>query len=194
MRLPRFLSATAPAVLLALSLAVPAAAQGVQVFGGPSMRASSSLILFGDDMMAGLTVTHGQPEWRDEYTAMLDKLKGKINRLGKDMWTTLATSVPIEIGGAKIAPGLHCDQDGVFSLALIDSTKAMKGGLMPFGPQNWKPEVTAPLKLDKDVVDEAVGKMTISLTSSDDDPMQGTFTIAWGPHTLTAPLKIHQGK
>ena len=32
--------------------------------------------------------------------------------------------------------------------------------------------------------------MLMSLRSNKADPMTGSFTLAWGPHTLTADLKI----
>lgn len=193
MRLPLITAAFA-----ALSLSLPATAQNVRVFGGESQRACSTMLLFGENVMAGLTVTHGQPIWKDEYTSQLDKLKGKLNRLGKDLWTTFMTSVPVTIGGTEVPAGsycvgLMCDAEGTFSLALIDATKAMKKSLMPFGPQEWKPDVTVPLTLNKDASEESVEKMTITLKASDKDPMKGTFTIAWGPHTLVAPMQVHAG-
>ena len=183
------------AALAALCFALPATAQKVQVFGGNGMRANSSLILFGADMMAGITVTHGQPKWHDEYTGMLGKLQGKTNRLGKDLWTTFMTSVPLTIGGAKVPAGsyvcgLHCDKQGNFALAMLDATKAMKAGHMPFAPHNWKPDVVTPLKLNKDVSEDSVELMTMTLAVDKQDPMSGTFTMAWGPHTLTADLKV----
>ena len=181
MRFP-LLAATLTAACLTLS----ATAQKVQVFGGDTMRASSSLVLFGDNIMAGVVVTHGQPKWKDEYTDMLPQLKGKMHRLGSNLWTTFMTSVPLEIGGAKVAAGsyvagLHCDDEGHFSLALLDATKAMKAGKMPFGPQKWEPDAKASMKLNKDASDKSVEKMTMMLRANDDNPMQGTFTIAWGP-------------
>jgi hypothetical protein len=183
------------AALAALCFALPATAQKVQVFGGNGMRANSSVILFGAELMAGISVTHGQPTWHEEYTGMLDKLKGKTNRLGKDLWTTFMTSVPLTIGGQKVPAGsyvvgLHCDKEGNFALALLDATKAMKAGAMPFGPQNWKADVLTPLKLNKDVSKESVELMTMTLAANKEDPMSGTFTLAWGPHTLTADLKV----
>ena len=183
------------AALAALCFALPATAQKVQVFGGNGMRANSSVILFGAELMAGISVTHGQPTWHEEYTGMLDKLKGKTNRLGKDLWTTFMTSVPLTIGGAKVPAGsyvvgLHCDKEGNFALALLDATKAMKAGAMPFGPQNWKADVLTPLKLNKDVSKESVELMAMTLAADKEDPMSGTFTLAWGPHTLTADLKV----
>ena len=185
------------AALAALCFALPTTAQKVQVFGGNGQRAASTMILFGQDMMAGLTINHGQPEWKDQYTGMMDKLKGKTNRLGKDLWTTFMTSTPVEIGGAKVMPGcycvgLHCDNDGKFSLAMIDSTKAMKKGLMPFGPQNWKPEVVVPMKLNMNASKESQKKMLMTLKANKDNPMTGMFTLAWGPHTLTADVKVHK--
>lgn len=190
MRLPILSTA-----LAAICLAIPAAAQKVQVFGGDTQRADSSLVLFGADLMAGINVTHGQPVWKDEYTSMLDKLKGKTNRLGKNLWTTFMTSVPITLGGTKVKPGsyvvaLKCDDAGNFSLAMLNSNKAMKNGLMPFTPNTWKPDVVTPLKLNKNVAKESVAKMLMTLRSNEKDPMTGSFTLAWGPHTLTADLKI----
>lgn len=183
------------AAFAAICLSLPATAQKVQVFGGNGMRANSSLILFGANMMAGITITHGQPDWRDEYTGMLDKLKGRTNRLGKDLWTTFMNSVPLSIGGKTLPAGsyvvgLHCDKQGNFSLAMLEASKAMKMGAMPFGPQNWKADVMLPLTLNKNVAKEKVGKMKMTLAASKSDPMQGMFTLAWGPHTLTGKLKV----
>lgn len=187
------------AAFAALSLSIPAFAQKVQVFGGAAARASSSIILFGDDMMAGLTMTYGQPAWQPEYDTMLDKLKGRLNRLGKDMWTTFLTTVPVEIGGVKVEAGsyvvgLMCDKDGNFHLALLDATKAAKAGTLPFGEQKWTPDALCPLTLNKGGSKESADKMTMTLAADAKDPANGTFTLAWGKHTLTGALKLHLGK
>ncbi|MBL8748452.1 MAG: DUF2911 domain-containing protein [Planctomycetes bacterium] len=187
------------AALAALCFALPTTAQDVQVFGGNSTRACSTVVLFGDKVMAGITVTHGQPMWKDEYDGMLDKLKGKINRLGKDMWTTFMNSCDVEIGGAKIPAGsyvvgLQCDQEGKFSLAFMDATKAMKAGAMPFGPQKWTPDFSAPLTLNKDVAKEPVKEMAMELKADAKDLAKGSFTIAWGKHTLSSTMAIHVAK
>lgn len=187
------------AAFAALCLSLPAAAQKVQVFGGAAERASSSLVMFGENMMAGITVTYGQPMWQPEYDSMLDTLKGKLNRLGKDLWTTFLTTVPVEIGGAKVEAGsyvvgLMCDKDGKFHLALLDATKAAKAGTLPFGEQTWKPDVLCPLTLNKDGAKEAAKKLTMTLAADDADPSNGTFTLAWGKHTLTGALKIQLAK
>ena len=187
------------AAFAALSLTLSATAQKIQVFGGAAERASSSLVLFGENVMAGVTLTYGQPAWQPEYDTMLDKLKGRLNRLGKDMWTTLLTTVPLELGGAKVEAGsyvvgLMCDKDGKFHLALLDATKAAKAGTLPFGQQTWTPDVLCPLTLNKDGAKEAAEKMTMTLAADAKDPSNGTFTLAWGKHTLTGALKLQLAK
>lgn len=194
MRIPLLVAA-----LAALCFARPATAQQVRVFGGNSTRACTSVILFGEGVMAGLTLTHGQPEWQAEYDSMLDSLKGKLNRLGKDLWTTFLTSVPVELGGVQVPAGsyvvgLHCDADGKFALALLDATKAMQAGTLPFGPQRWQPDLLCPLQLNKDAAKEVVAKMAMELKADAEQPTKGSFTLAWGKHTLTAPLQIHLAK
>ena len=99
------------------------------------------MVLFGDKLMAGITIQHGQPDWKAEMRRHARQAEGQAEPPRRDMWTTLANSVAIEIGGAKIPAsnwivGLACDNDGKFSLALMDATKAMQAGAMPFGPQN----------------------------------------------------------
>ena len=188
-------SALLCSALTALFLAATAPAQGMQVYHFDGPRHATNVVLFSAEAAAGVTVVHGQPAWKDEYTGMLGMLKGKTHRLGKDLWTTLMTSAPVDIGGVKVAPGcycvgLHCDEDGAFSLAMMDATRAMKKGLMPFGPQTWKPELKVPLKFGKGVVKGVVEKMEIKLMGDAEDKMQGAFVIHWGTHELSAPMKI----
>lgn len=177
-----------------------ASAQKLTGASGGSQRAETRMMVFNDDfsVFAMASLTHGQPMWKPEYDGMLDKVKGRMNRLGKDWFTTLITSSELEIGGSKIAPGsyvvgLHCDKDGKFALALMDSSKAMKAGLTPFTPE-WKPEITAPLTLNKDAAAEIVEEMTMTFAATDGGAGKGTFTLAWGKHTLTAPVMLHAPK
>jgi hypothetical protein len=202
MRLP-ILSAAFAALCLALPTAAQANGQ-IQIFGGDGDRAATTQILFGADVMAGMSITYGQPAWSDSYDAMLEKIKGRLNRLGKDWWTTFTTSAAVEIGGVKVPAGayvvgLDCDKDGKFSLALHEATSAMKAGATPWpidkeGTMNWKPEILVPLTLNKGTAAESVAKMTMTLVANAKDLKQGTFTLAWGKHTLTAPLAVHTGK
>lgn len=188
------------AAMAALCLALPTTAQKVRNYGGDGERANSTMVLFGEDLMAGIVISYGQPEWKEKDYADLDKMiegyKGNLLRLGKNLWTTFMTNVPITIGGTKVEAGSYVvgmmlDKNGKFALALLDSTKAMKQGLMPFGPQKWTPDYLLPLELKKDVVKGVVTKMKISLKSDEQDPTTGTFQLVWGTHELTAPLKVH---
>ncbi len=186
---------TLTAALAALCLALPATAQKVQVFGGNGTRAATTMILFGENLMAGVCVTHGQPEWKEEYDGMLDKLKGKLLRLGKDWWTTWSANTDVELNGVMIPAGeyicgLACDKDGKFTLALLDASQAMKQKLVPFGPQTWQPTISVPLELKKGTAAAVVDKMTMTLKGDEKNPAQGTFTIAWGKHELVAAAKL----
>lgn len=187
------------AALAALCFALPTTAQKIQGADGGAMRNETRLMVFNDDysVFAMASLTHGQPIWQDSYDGMLDKLKGKNNRLGKDWFTTLITSSEFEIGGTKVAPGsyilgLFCDKDGKFSLSFMDSSKAMKEGVNPF--MDWKPEFMAPLTLNKDVAKESVSKMTMTFKAEQGGGGKGNFTMAWGKHTLTAPCQLHAPK
>jgi hypothetical protein len=163
-------------------------------------RAETRILVYSEDfsVFAMASLTHGQPVWKDSYDGMIDKLKGKINRLGKDWFTTLITSSELEIGGVKIEPGsyvvgLHCDNDGKFSLALLDSTKAMKDHITPFDP-NWKPQYSIPMTLNKGGAASSVEKLTITFEAEKGGSGKGTLTLAWGKHTLTAPTTLHAPK
>ncbi len=192
MRFPLFAG-----VVAAFVLALPTAAQ-VRVFGGDSERAATSQIVFGSDLAAGISIEHGQPVWKDEYDGMLDSLKGKLLRLGSNWWTTMTTSVDLEISGQKVPAGayllgLHCSEKGVFSLTFLEATKGLKAGALPFmmqGKMNWKPDFTAELKLNKGAAEKVQKTMKMRVKVDGDDFDNGSFTLAWGKHTLTAKLAL----
>jgi hypothetical protein len=196
------------AALAALTFALPTFAQetapkeaSAQKFRGMAFageRAATTLAMFNDDFTVGYmaSIAHGQPEWQEKYDGMMDMLKGKTNRLGKDFWTTLQTTTELEFGGTKIPAGsyvaaLACSKEGQFSIALIDAGKAMKAGALPFGPQNWKADYNVPLTLHKDSAEEVVDLMKMTFDADKSVAGKATFTLAWGKHTLTAPVMMH---
>jgi hypothetical protein len=193
MRLPILSAAFA-----ALCLAVPAAAQ-VQVHAGNGTCAASTAVFFGEKVMGGMQITYNQPPWKEENEAKIEQAKGHLNRLGMNWWSMFNTSVDVEIGGTKVPAGcyvlgLDCSKDGKWSLALLDASKAMKAGAMPFpvdekGTMNWKPEILAPLEHKNDAKTVAE-KMTMTLELSKD--LKGSYTLAWGKHTLTAAMTVVQ--
>src|SRR5712675_468024 len=151
--------------------------------------------------LAFVSISYSQPNWQDSYNGMLEKLKGgNYTRLGKNWWTTFDTVGTLEIGGTKIEAGsyylgLAVDKDGAFSLLVFDSRQAMKTGLLPFTTALYKgetkAETKAPLTLAKDSLKEVVVKMEIEITADKKDPATGKFSIRWGKHELSAPVKFH---
>jgi hypothetical protein len=190
-----------PALLCAALFAAPTTAQKMRgmAFSGP--RHSTTLAMFASDFSVGhmAIVAHGQPTWKEAYAdfdGLIAKYKGQINRLGSNWWTTLQSSTTLELGGVAIPAGSYVvaiaiDETGKkFSLALLDATKAMKTGAMPFQPAKWTPDVTVPMTFHKDAAEQPVEKMTMTFEADAETAGKGTFTIAWGPHTLTAAAML----
>ncbi|MFO1054448.1 MAG: hypothetical protein U1F36_19680 [Planctomycetota bacterium] len=177
--------------LLAAALSLPVAAQ-VQVFGGTGSRMASTKIFFDKALVGMICVQFGQPEWKDSYDGMMDKLKGKQLRLGKDFWTTLNNTIPMDIGGVSVAPGswylgLHCDDKGAFSLLVIDQKPADEAGWGPFMPGPWKATYTVPLTMA--ATDKVQELMLVEING--EDAAKLTFEVHWGMHKLSAPVVAH---
>ena len=189
-------------VTLAALTFVPAQ-RAQQVVGGPDPdRKASTVFVFTDsfEALAGVSIGYSQPKWQDSYNGMLEELKGNYTRLGKNWWTTLDTVGTLEIGGTKIEAGsyflgLAVDEDDAFSLLVFDSKHAMKTGLLPFSTALYrgeaKAEIKAPLTLAKHSLKEVVVQMEIEITADKKDPATGAFSIRWGEHELSAPVKFH---
>ena len=182
-----------------LALPVPPAQQAqLQALGGTAPRMAATRLFFAPQFqLKGMVcVQYGQPAWKAEYDAMIDKLKGKQLRLGKDFWTTLNTSVALDIGGTAVPAGayylgLTCGADGAFSLALLHAEAADKAGYAPFLADAWKIDLTAPMK--HATGDKQVDAMTMDLNADDKEPTQLTFVVSWGKHTLSVPVKAKIG-
>jgi len=198
MRLPHL------AALLAALLFVPTL-QAQKVFGGPDPdRKASTVFVFNDasETLAGVSIGYTQATWQDSYDGMLGTSQGNYTRLGKNWWTSFDTVGTLEIGGTKIEAGsyylgLANGTDGAFSLLLFDSKLAMKTGLLPFATTLYRGEVKAeakvPLTLAKNSLKESVAKMEIEI-AADKGGATGKFSIRWGKHELTAPVKFHLGE
>lgn len=185
------------AALVVAALALPApqpAPQEVQVFGGSAPRMAATRLFFGlqFSLKGMICVQYGQPTWKAEYDAMLDKLKGKQLRLGKDFWTTFNTSVELDVGGTKVPAGayylgLTCDAKGDFSLAFLKAEAADKAGYGPFLPDAWKIDYTAAMK--HGTVEKSADLMTMDLNVDEKDKLGLIFVVSWGKHTLSVPVK-----
>ena len=175
-----------------------------QVFGGPDPDRRASTVVVSTEsfgVLAAASISYSPATWQDSYDGMLETLEGSnYTRLGKGWWTTFDTVGTLEIGGAKIEAGsyylgLAVGKDGAFSLLVFDSKQAMKAGLLPGTTALYrgdaKAEAAAPLTYAKNSLKERVVKMEIEITADTKDPATGKFSIRWGKHELSAPVKFH---
>jgi hypothetical protein len=192
----RLFSTLGAAVLAAGAFLSPVAAQ--KVFGGQDAdRKASTALVFDDafNALGAISISYSQPTWKAEYDAKFEELKGKNLRLGKNWWTSFDTITAIEIGGQTIQPGayylgLHCDNDGKFSLLVLDAGKALKSGAMPFVEAAWKPDAKVPMTLNKDSLPAPVNKMEIAIALDEKKPSSGKLSIRWGKHELVADVNV----
>lgn len=176
------------AALLAATLVLPAVAQ-VQAFGVNSERGASTRVFAANNTYSFVCIQYGQPLWKDSYDAQAEKMKGATGRLGKDFWTTLNTSVALNIGGTDVAPGAYylgiaCSKDGQWSLMVIDAVTADKNGWNPLSGDALKAVANCPLT--KGMSEDSVEKLSIDIAGESKDPTKFSFAVAWGKHTLTA--------
>lgn len=188
-------------LLTTLLLASTALAQKVRAFQGPDPdRKSTSALLLDESFVpqAGVAIDYSAPTWKEEYNGMLDKLKGRDARLGKNFWTTFSTMTDCEVGGTKIAAGsyflgLRCDKDGNFHLLVLDQATNLKAKAAPWMANTWKGGVACAMTLAKDSLADSAELMQIEVAMSEQDPAAGKLSIRWGKHELWAPLKLVVG-
>ena len=191
--MPRFII---PAAFLATcALALPSLAD-VQVFGGGGERAAYMQVFFGPNGPAGLVgIQYGQPQWKDEYDAQFDRIKGNDLRLGKDNWTTFNTDIAVSFGETQVSAGtyffgLRCTDEGDFHLIVLEATAASKAGAVPFNPASWG-EPTHVIPLEHTETGGMERKMVMEFPADSEEPSKFTFRLAWGGHELTCDGTFH---
>jgi len=192
-------------ILLAAALQAQQPKKGIVAEGGTTNDRASARVLYWDrdaDRAAGqLAFNYGRPIWKKDYedAAKFDGMtKGQTWRMGSNFWTTLATDLPLNIGGKDVAPGLyylglHRSADGAqWSLAFIDPAGARKEHLDAFDIRKAKVEFMAPMSTEK--AESTADKLTVTLSYPKDDFKNVTLKIAWGNLALSAPIKVTLGK
>jgi len=193
-------------VLAASAFFASSANAQVQSMGGPDTGRQASWVIFAE-MQNGFTphgavaIQYGQPLWQDSYDAVLasGKFNGTTQRLGKNWWTSLDTTIAIEIGGTKIAAGsyylgIQVAKDGAIGLLVIDAKSSNEKGWLPFVSSQWKSDIVCKLDLKKDAHEDVQQKMLIAISADKADLSKGTFSIRWGKHDLTAAVAFHLPK
>jgi tetratricopeptide (TPR) repeat protein len=159
-------------------------------------RKSSRVAFFGGatGSPGQMSITYGAPPWKAEYAKALDsdKLKNRRWRLGSDVWTTFDTNMDVEIAGVKVpANDYYCVSEwrggDEFVLILLDPTEVRKAKLDAFVAERTTGGIEIPLQHQKtdDLADELEIKLGVEDTNS-----AGSLTIRFGPHTLSAPMKL----
>jgi len=198
-------SITVLGILLAASAQAQQPKKGIVAEGGTTNDRASTRVLYWDrdaDGAAGqLAINYGRPVWKKDYedAAKFDGMtKGQVWRMGSNFWTTLATDLPLNIGGKEVPPGLyylglHRSADGArWSLAFIDPAGARKAHLDAFDIRKAKVEFMAPMSIEK--AESTADQLTIALSYPKEDFKNVTLKVAWGDLALSAPIKVTLGK
>lgn len=170
-----------------------------------SQRRVSTLFISPADgpPQAGISIGYTHAEWRESYDAALTDLHAGYMRLGKNWWTTLDTIAPLEIGGTRVEAGsyflgLAIGDDGAFRLLFFESGKAMKAGLLPWTTALYrgdaKADVAVPMTFAKDALKVPASHLEIAMTANAKDPANGSLSMRWGKHELSAPVKFLPAK
>jgi hypothetical protein len=188
--------------LLALpTVAQQQAAPDIGGYGGGLDERGSARVLYWNNKTDGpegqLAIDYGRPGWKKEYEdpAKFDGMtKGKVWRMGKDFWTTLDTSLPLNISGKAVPPGYYylglrrSADGGQWSLAFLDPVKVRAARLDGFVIDRAGVEFDAPVKVEKSA--EIADKLTITLAYAEETPTRVTLKLAWGNLAMTAPVEV----
>lgn len=172
--------------------AAPTKAQ-VVTFGGDSDRKISNVMFFDQGArkyLGGYAVNYGSATWKDEYNKHVGAAGESVLRLGSGDWATFDTSVPMTIGGVKVGAGQWYlalgSQDGKLFLVMMRAGYCRKNKVPSFRPQLAKQKKMIPFK--HATGESNTEKLSISVAADKKNVANGTLTLKWGKHVLTAPI------
>ena len=173
----------------------------IQVFAGEIEDRGETRVLYWDgakNAAAGqVVIHHGRPVWRPEYDdpKNFDAMtNGKVWRLGKDFWTTLATDLPLKVAGKAVPPGAYflgaerSADGGKWSLVFYDPDKVRVGHID--ASQIEKATAAFKVPLEFKTVTAAKERLSISLASAKEKPQEVALRIMWGKFELAAPIQV----
>ncbi|MEM7204065.1 MAG: cupin domain-containing protein [Planctomycetota bacterium] len=166
-----------------------------QPFDEASQRGSARVFYWHGASSAGqLDIQYGRPRWQSSYERFIDQPSGRRWRFGENFWTTLDTNIPLQIGGVAVPVGQYY-------LAIEHSLEA---GLRLVA---LDPQAVRTRRLDAYEVNKTKGGIEIPLTHSDGhgvaprlsitlpvdwaDENMTELRVRFGPHLLTAPIRMH---
>ena len=155
--------------------------------------------MFGQGGSPGeIAIDYAVLDWKDSYEEAINspKMAGKKWRFGKDFWTNLDTSFDVEIGGVAVPAGYYYltlekrtgDAGDQYMLALHDAATIRKMKLDAFMADRMKDVgIEVPMQHK---TGEPSKQLEIALTMEQGSQDTGALNVRFGPHVLTAPLKL----
>lgn len=168
----------------------------MMAFAQTTERRSSRVAWFGAKGSPGqISLDYAPVAWNDEYEAAVgtDKLKGRKWRLGADFWTTLDNSMPLVLGEVAVPAGywyltLEQRDAETFVLALHDPVEVKKQKLDPVFADRLQGGIEVPLA--HATGGEKAEQLEIRIAPVGRSRTQGSLTIRYGGHELSAPVQM----
>lgn len=167
----------------------------VMVFAPTTDRKCARVAFFSRNGSPGqLAIDYGPVDWKDQYDAAIEdpKMVGKKWRLGRDYWTSLDTSLDLQIGGVDIPAGYYYLTatslgNGKFVLGVHDAAAVRKAHLDAFVADKLQGGIEVPLTHGTKKQKQEQLAIAINLSG---EQTKGTLSIEFGGHVLTAPVVI----
>lgn len=165
----------------------------LQAFAQTTERTRSRVAWFSGNGGAGqLTIEHGPVLWNDAFAELVASPRaiGTRWRFGSDFWTSLDTSVPLQIGEVEVPAGYYYltlvqPEAGRFVLGLHDAAAVRKAHMDASQAAQLEGGIEVPLAHHAD--ERATDKLSIAV-QLDEGRDRGHLRIALGPHRLDAPV------
>jgi len=173
-----------------------AAPRTAQAFVQQVARQSTRVIWFDQKGSPGQVAIDWSPvTWNDEYDVALaaGKFVGKRWRLGADFWTTLDTSIPLQMGAVTVPPGCYyltlVQRAGdSFVLAVHDAATVRKQKLDGAFAQQLQGGLEVPLT--HAATDDEAAQLAIRLATEAGAGGKGSLTIHFGGHELATAITM----
>lgn len=170
-------------------------ASRIQVYVPPAAeRKSVRIALFGQGSSPGqVALDFGPVKWNEAYAGKINapEFQAKKWRFGKDFWTTLDTSIDLELAGTAVPAGyyyLTLEKRGEdFILALHDAAATRKLKLDGAVAHMLKGGIEVKLQHS---TGEVANELDIALRMEKDSMDTGGLVVRFGPHVLNAPLRL----
>lgn len=199
----------------ALSMVSPSFAQ-LPVHGTEERVSTRVAWLRGVARPVEVRIDYGAAAWRPDYEREVAAKRERVFRLGGGGWATLHTGAELRVGKRRLPAGiwylaLHRDADAKWSLAVFESAKVLRHGILPSSVQDLSPALLVPMArkgVATGIADGAAGdvvawpKLGVQLLGGEtgapgmgaqpgSEPSGETqLQIAWGSHYLSGSFEV----